>query len=108
MSQDASQTTISTAPSKEELEAQLVAQGELIAELHAKVQELQSATPSPAKRAATSAPTFKIGNKEFRVKHGLYVRDEGGLAKKDAGQIAADKGLRESLVQSNSSAVEAV
>lgn len=101
--------------SKEDLLALLDSQGDLIATLHQKIEEqgariqtLESNAPT-APTAKASTATFKIGQKEYTVLHGLKVRVAGGgLQTKTPADIAKDKDLRESLVANKSTAVQAL
>lgn len=102
--------------SVEDLTALLQSQGDLIAELTATIAEQKeaisdlrtaNANAKPAK-AVAAAGTFTVGKKEYRVKHGLLIRRDGGLVKISAEDILKDKELREKLVASRSNAVEAV
>lgn len=101
--------------SKEDLLALVDSQGELIATLNSKIEEqdarikaLENSAPAtPTTKASTAS--FKIGQKEYVVLHGLKIRvPGGGLATKTPAEIAKDKDLRESLVASKSTAVQAL
>lgn len=101
--------------SKEDLLALVDSQGELIANLNLKIEEqdarikaLESNAPAATSPKSGTA-TFKIGQKEYQVLHGLKVRAaSGGLETKTPGDIAKDKDLRESLVANKSTAVQAL
>lgn len=88
-------------------------QGEAMAELKAnndtlsaKVKELSASAPKSVSTAANG--TFKAGGRECRVVHGVKLRREGALVTFNPADILREKEIREYLVSTQSTAVQAV
>lgn len=107
-------TPDTSTPTSDDLLALIEQQGEIIAvqnsqiaKLEETIDALQAKNPI-AKSSAAAVGTFTVGNKEYRVVHGIRVRRNGVLATVPAAEILKDQQLREKLVADKSSAVQAV
>lgn len=88
---------------------QIAAQDTKIAALTAVIKGLQSTAPVAVPVAKTAVqPEVTIGGKKYRVVHGVTVRHEQALKTLTATEVAADTALLKSLLESKSSALEAL
>lgn len=86
----------------EELLALQSAQGDVIAELQAKISQLENEKAAAAKSGGGVVVT--IEGAQYRVVHGLLF----GGAKKSPSDIAADETLCQELLASGSSAIKSI
>lgn len=93
----------------DELLALHTAQSDLIAELQAELKNLKSTLPVATNKPVSGVqPIVKIGSKEYRVCHGVTIRQNGSMKTFSLQEVAADKELVKELLESQSTAVEAV
>lgn len=92
-----------------EQSAKIAAQEKQISELTAALKDLRSTALVVAPRTTPGPqPEVTIGNKKYRVLHGVTIRNEQALKTLTATEVAADQALLKQLLESKSSALEAL